>query len=197
MIRLNLLRERRVAKPKSLMWQFWLYLVVVLITLGGVGAVWFFQSKELEKLAMEKARLDAEIKTYEKYDKLLKELQAKLDDVKKRTEVITTLVTDRDDVVRLIALMAILVPEENMWFEEIRFAGGSVNLSGFAKSNETIVEFMRNLEASYFVPKEETNLIRSRSEEYVGNILRKFELSFKYNKFSSIAAAIKKQDGQK
>jgi type IV pilus assembly protein PilN len=196
MIRLNLLRERRVERPKSLIWQFWLYLAVVLLTAGGAGTIWFFQSRELEQLSMEKSRLDAEIKAYEKYDKILKDLQAKMDDVKKRSEIISSLIVDRDGAVRLLALLAILVPNDSMWFDEIKFSGNSVSVTGLSKSNETIVNFIRNLESSYFVPKESVNLVRSKSEEYAGNVLRRFEMNFQYRNFSQVSSAIEKDQKQ-
>ncbi len=196
MIRLNLLRARRVERPKSLIWQFWLYLAVVLLTAGGAGTIWFFQSRELEQLSMEKSRLDAEIKAYEKYDKILKDLQAKMDDVKKRSEIISSLIVDRDGAVRLLALLAILVPNDSMWFDEIKFSGNSVSVTGLSKSNETIVNFIRNLESSYFVPKESVNLVRSKSEEYAGNVLRRFEMNFQYRNFSQVSSAIEKDQKQ-
>lgn len=197
MIRLNLLRERRVAKPRSLMWQFWLYVLVVLLSCGAMGMVWFFQTKEIERLSMEKSRLDAEIKNYEKYDKLLKDLQAKLDDVKKRSEIISSLIADRDNAVRLLALLAILIPNDSMWFDEVTFSSNSVRISGLAKSNETIVNFIRRLEASYFVPKESVNLVRSKTEEYGGSVLRRFEMNFQYRNFSQVSSVVANQEKQK
>jgi type IV pilus assembly protein PilN len=196
MIRLNLLRERKVEKPKSLMWQFWLYILVVVLSLAGTGVVWKFQKEKLSKLEMEKSRLDAEIKTYEKYDKLLKDLQAKMKDVQKRSEVISVLISDRDNVVRFLALLAILTPEESMWFDEVRFSNNAVTIIGFAKSNETLVEFMRNLEASSFVPQESVNLVVSKAEEYLGNVLRKFELRFQYKNFSQVMASADSDKGK-
>ncbi|MCX7823264.1 MAG: PilN domain-containing protein [Syntrophobacterales bacterium] len=197
MIRLNLLRKKRVVKPRGLMWQFWLYIAVVFVIIAGVSTIWVFQKKELEKLSMEKARLETEIKIYEKYEKIIRELQTKLNDVKKRSEVIASLIADRDNVVRLLALLALTVPEDSMWFEEVRFSGGDVAIMGVAKSNEKIVEFMRNLESTYFVPKEGTNLVRTRSEEYFGHVLRRFELNFKYNSFSQVESIIKNQEKSK
>ncbi|MEJ5301477.1 MAG: PilN domain-containing protein [Thermodesulforhabdaceae bacterium] len=197
MIRLNLLRERKIEKPKTLMWQFWLYILVIILELAITGAVWKYQDQKIKKLDMEKSQLDAEIKVYEKYDKILKDLQAKLNDVKKRTEVISGLTRDRDNVVRLLALMTILLPEDSMWFEEVRFSGNVVTIIGFAKSNETLVEFMRSLEKSSFAPQEDINLVVSRAEEYFGNVLRKFELRFKYKNFSQVIASTKEKQEPK
>lgn len=197
MIRLNLLRKRKVAKPKSLMWQFWLYIAVIFVTLVGVGAVWTLQNRKISALEREKARLANEIKVYEKYDKILKDLQAKLSDVNKRAEIVSGLIKDRDNVVRFLALLAILVPEESMWIEEINISGNQAKLTGYAKNNETIVEFIRSLEASYFVKKEGVNLIRSKSEVISENIiLSKFELELYYNNFSDVELALKAQDAK-
>lgn len=197
MIRLNLLRKRKVAKPKSLMWQFWLYIAVIFVTLVGVGAVWTLQNRKISTLEREKARLANEIKVYEKYDKILKDLQAKLSDVNKRAEIVSGLIKDRDNVVRFLALLAILVPEESMWIEEINISGNQAKLTGYAKNNETIVEFIRSLEASYFVKKEGVNLIRSKSEVISENIiLSKFELELYYNNFSDVELALKAQDAK-
>ncbi len=189
MIRINLVKERKKVKREStLIWQFWLYLIIVFGMLGACSYLYWMQTQKLSQLSMDKVRLDAEIKNYEKYDKLLRELQAKLEEAKKRNEVIANLTKDKDTVVRLLALITLITPEGRVWFEEIKYYGNEVILIGFAKSNETIVELMRNLENSRYAVKESIDLIRSTAEEYIGNVLRKFEIHFRFKSFSQVLA---------
>lgn len=188
MIRINLLREK-IQKPPSLMWQFWVYVATVVLVLGMVGYIGWNQKQNINELRREKARLDREIKLYEKYDKLVKEIDAKLAEIKRRQQIVRELVSDKDYAVRTLALIAILTANDSMWLESLGYNNGLVNLTGYAKSDETIVDFIRNLESSQYVLKDSVSLVRSRTEAYAGRPLKKFEMQVQVLPFSRITAS--------
>ncbi len=187
MIRINLLREE-MRKPPSLMWQFWVYVLSIIIAFGCVGYVHWNQKEVVAKLKREKAHLDKEIALYKKYEKLIKELQANISEVERRKEVIRRLSSDRDNVVRFLSLLVIVIPEDRVWLENISFSRGSVKLVGFAKSDETVVELINNLEATPYIGRDMVNLIRTQTVSYGRSQIKRFELTFRFKSYSEILA---------
>ncbi|SFN11140.1 PilN domain-containing protein [Thermodesulforhabdus norvegica] len=187
MIRINLLREK-VQKPPSVLWQLWVYLLTVVVVSGLVGYVGWNQKRQINSLTREKARIEREIKLYQKYDKLVKELEAKTAEIKRRSEIVKSLLNDRDYAVRALALIAVLTPSDSMWFETIQYNDGSLTLKGYAKSDEVIVDFIRRLEGSPYVLRDSVRLIRTKTDEYLGRALKSFEMEVKVLPFSQVVS---------
>lgn len=187
MIKINLLREK-VRKPPSILWQFWVYLLTIVVLSGLLGYIGWYQKRQIDNLNREKARIEREIKLYEKYEKLVKELDAKIAEVNRRKEVVKSLLIDRDYAVRTLALLAVLTPSDSMWFEAIEYNDGLLNLKGYAKSDEVIVDFIRRLESSPYVLKDSVQLIRTKTDEYFGRALKTFEMQVKVLPYSQIVS---------
>jgi type IV pilus assembly protein PilN len=91
----------------------------------------------------------------------------------------------------MLALLSIQVPPEKMWFDKLAQTGNAVTLDGVAQSNETIVEFMRNLESSPYIEKGSINLVLSRQFAVKEMKLREFQLSYRFYPFSEVQKKLK------
>ncbi len=216
MIRINLL-PAKVRKTRDTTRQFIAaYGLSIVIAVGGIGYVWNSMKNEKERLDRRIVQLDRETQQYAKYDRMLKELTSKKEIIEKKTEVIQTLQRDRDTIVRALAALSVELPVDKMWFERLTQSGNTITLDGTALNNESIVEFMRNLESSPMVEKGTVNLTHSRrvtvkdivlkeatakavigKEVTVGGVsvkasrdiyLREFRISYRFLSFSQIQA---------
>ncbi len=131
------------------------------------------------------------MKKYAKFESALQELTKRKDLIARKLMIIKDLQGDRDAVVRMLALLSIQVPPEKMWFDKLAQTGNSVTLDGVAQSNETIVEFMRNLESSPYIEKGSINLVLSRQFAVKEMKLREFQLSYRFYPFSEVQKKLK------
>lgn len=153
MIEINLLPIK--AKKKSeLARQFVsLYFLSVLLAMSVIGYLWHSNGERIDSGRKRLARVQQEVSNYSKYEDILKELTAKKEIVDKKRTIIEDLQKDRDSIVRILALLAVQVPPDKMWFEKFVQTSNVIVVDGVALSNEAIVEFMRNLESSPYIEK--------------------------------------------
>lgn len=191
MILINLLPVR-VQKKKETARQFVsVYFLSVLLSVAAMGYLYFSNTSEIEKLNARLSALQQEVAKYAKFEALLKDLTKKKELVDRKRTVIKSLQTDRDVIVRALAVLSIKVPAEKIWFERFNQAGDTISLDGVAVSNEAIVEFMRNLESSPYVDKGSVNLALSRQAVIENMKLRQFQLTYKFFTFSAVEKQLK------
>ena len=87
---------------------------------------------------------------------------------------------------RLMAMISAEVPAEKIWLEKLVQSANSMTLNGVALSNESIAEFMRNLESSPYVVKGTVNLTHSRQTLISSLKLREFQITYQYVPFSQV-----------
>ena len=61
-----------------------------------------------------------------------------------------------------------------------------MTLNGIALSNESIADFMRNLESSPYVVKGTVNLTHSRQMVVAARKLREFQITYQFAPFSQV-----------
>lgn len=186
MIRINLLPQHAKKRRISVRQIFLGYLASIALALVIVGIIWFFQKREIDGLRAHLARVEEEVRQYAKYETLLKEVTQKKQLIDKKREVIMGLQRDRDTLVRLLALISAEIPPEKMWLERLTQGGNSMTLNGIALSNESIADFMRNLESSPYVVKGTVNLTHSRQMVVAGRKLREFQITYQFAPFSQV-----------
>ncbi len=193
MIQINLLpvkaRKRRDDVNQFLL----LYLFSVLLTATVIGYFWISQNSEIEASNARLAQLIQETAKYAKYEAMLKDLKQKQEVVTKKLEIIQGLQEDRDRIVRILALLSIQIPAEKMWFEKFSQASNTITIDGVAMSNEAIVEFMRNLEASPYIEKGSVSLTHSRQRMMNNKKLREFQVNYRFFPFSEVQKKLKAQ----
>jgi len=184
MIQINLLPVRVQKKQEAAKQLLLAYLATVGILIVGIGYLWVSNEMEIDSLKGRIDRVKGEVAKYAKFEAALDQIKKKKELVDKKRQIIKDLQTDRDSVVRMLALLSVQVPAEKVWLEKLLQTGNTVTVDGVALSNEAIVEFMRNLEASPYIEKGTVNLVHSKQSTVKDMKLRDFQVTYKFNPFS-------------
>lgn len=167
------------------------FFLSIFLLLAVIGYLWISKDREIESLNTKLALVKQEVGKYAKFEAALQQLTKRKELVDKKRQIIQDLQRDRDAVVRILALLAIQVPSEKMWFDKVSQSGNGMTVEGVARSNEAIVEFMRNLETSPYVEKGSINLVHSRQLAIKDMKLRDFRISYRFHPFSEIQKELK------
>jgi type IV pilus assembly protein PilN len=186
MIQINLL-PRHSKKRKVTVRQISLgYLLCIATSIIMMLGIWMFQRSEIDELQGRLARVEEEVRQLAKYEALLMEVTKRKQIIDKKCQIITELQRDRDTMARLMAVISAEVPAEKIWLEKLVQSANSMTLNGVALSNESIAEFMRNIESSPYVIKGTVNLTHSR-QTLISNLkLREFQITYQYVPFSQV-----------
>ena len=177
MIRINLLPFRVRIRKENVRQFISVYLLSVVLVLVSICYLWIRQNNQISVLDSRLKELTREADSFARFEKILQELMRKKEIIETKRRVIHDLQKDRDKLVRILALMSISLPAERVWFEKLLQSGNSITVEGIALSNETIAEFMRNLEVSPYVVRGSINLVHSRLTAMGGMKLREFRLT--------------------
>ncbi len=184
MIQINLLPVRVQKKQEAAKQLLLAYLATVGILIVGIGYLWVSNEMEIDSLKGRVNRVKGEVAKYAKFEAALDQINKKKELVDKKRQIIKDLQKDRDSVVRILSLLSVQVPAEKVWLEKLLQTGNTVTVDGVALSNEAIVEFMRNLEASPYIEKGTVNLVHSKQSTVKDMKLRDFQVTYKFNPFS-------------
>ena len=186
MIRINLLPFRVRIRKENVRQFISVYLLSVVLVLVSICYLWIRQNNQVSVLDSRLKELTREADSFAKYEKILQELMRKKEIIETKRRVIHDLQKDRDKLVRILALMSISLPAERVWFDKLLQSGNSITVEGIALSNETIAEFMRNLEVSPYVVRGSINLVHSRLTAMGGMKLREFRLTCNLLSYSDL-----------
>lgn len=148
MIRINLLPFRAARKSENIRRQvsiFFLTLTLVVLVMG------FLQIKLNAQINDLKSKVDStskELVIYQKKAKEVDEIKKKLDNLKKRNDVIVELDKNRKEPVTLLDEMTQLIIPNRMWITSFSASGNNISIAGIALDNNTTAEFMTRLEGS-------------------------------------------------
>lgn len=122
-------------------------IAAAVITVGIIGFMYFFQSHQLDSrtrfLAERKARkteLDNILKTLEHLEKAKKELDRKV-------KLIGDLKARQKQTVFMMDELSRVLPDW-VWLTRLNFSGGVLNISGRARTNHLIANFIDNLQST-------------------------------------------------
>ncbi|GKT08890.1 PilN domain-containing protein [Desulforhabdus sp. TSK] len=187
MIQVNLLPARTKQKRETVRQFVSFYVLGIIVASAVMGYLWHTEANKIESLTQRQAQLQGEVKKYAKFEQMLKELTQRKALVDKKRTVIEGLRKDRDTAVRMLALLSVELPADKMWFEKLSQNGAGITLDGVALSNEAIVEFMRNMQASPYVGKASVNLTHSRQTLISNMKLREFQISYQFMPYSQVS----------
>jgi type IV pilus assembly protein PilN len=191
MIRINLLPFRVRIRKENVRQFISVYLLSVVLVLVSICYLWIRQNNQISVLDSRLKEVTREADSFAKYEKILQELMRKKEIIETKRRVIHDLQKDRDKLARILALMSISLPAERVWFEKLLQSGNSITVEGIALSNETIAEFMRNLEVSPYVVRGSINLVHSRLTAMGGMKLREFRLTCSLLSYSDFQEKLK------
>ncbi len=176
MIRINLLPVKAAQKKELLRGQLIIVLLsVVLVLIGCAGVYADLQSKissekkKVDGIQSEIGQLRRKIGEVSHFKKLQKELQGKLD-------VLNKLKEGKNGPVHLLDELSQAIPEK-VWLDTFKESGGSVSISGRGLSEESVAEFMQDLEASAYFQDVELRVTERASQGPLK--LQKFQISCK------------------
>jgi type IV pilus assembly protein PilN len=193
MIQINLL-PARVRKKRDALKLFTLaYLGCIVLMIAAIGLLWMYQSQRITSLQAQLTRVQNEVSQYAKFDQMLTDMRQQKELVEKKRTIIEGLQKDRDTIVRVLALLSVQIPPEEIWFERLAQSSNTITLDGVALSNESIADFMRNLESSPYVEKGSVNLTHSRQKVISKMKLREFQVTYRFYPFSEVQKQLKAQ----
>ena len=150
MIKINLLAVRETKKKETLQQQIILAVFAILFTLGIIGYFHVSIKNKIEEVVMEKKEVNKNVKKLKKEIGDLQDLKKKAADLDNKKNVIKELEVERNGPVHIFEELAQATPPE-LWVEDFLQKGNNLTLKGYAADNETIANFMRNLNNSpYF-----------------------------------------------
>jgi type IV pilus assembly protein PilN len=193
MIQINLLPARVRRKRDAIKLFTLAYLGCIVLMIAAIGLLWMVQSQRIKSLQARLTSVQNEVNQYAKFDQMLKDIKQQKELVEKKRTIIENLQKDRDTIVRVLALLSVQLPPEEIWFERLAQSSNTMTLDGVALSNESIADFMRNLESSPYVEKGSVNLTHSRQKVISNMKLREFQVTYRFYPFSEVQKQLKAQ----
>ena len=96
-----------------------------------------------------------------------------------KLKVIENLRRNRDLSVRILDELAVRIPSDKLWIKSLSQRGGLLTLSGVARGNETVAQFMEILAKSPYIDPNGVVLRQSRQVAVEGYKLKAFNLECK------------------
>lgn len=175
MIRINLLPIRQIKKRqriKNEVLGFLASFVFVLAVLGFIGLAMANKidnlNKTIRQLQQRKASFAPMLKEIDQLKKDKQALETKLNAIKQ-------LQAGSQITVRVLDELARRTPTDRMWLTSLKQHGGTLELKGTALDNETIAQYMKQLEASTYFSS--TDLSSSSQTVVAGQKLKSFSLN--------------------
>jgi type IV pilus assembly protein PilN len=173
MIRINLLPVKAAQKKEKLRGQLIMLLACLLIAAAGCAVVYLSLLNKVAVAKEENARKEDEINQLKKkigevgrFKKLKEELQGKLD-------VLAKLKEGQSGPVHLLDEVSGRMPDK-LWINSFKSSAGAISISGFGLNEETVAQFMRDLEASPYYMNVELQVIEQVVQG--GTKLNKFDI---------------------
>ena len=107
-------------------------------------------TREIKRVTNEKKNIDKDIRRYQDRQKQLNELRQKENMLKQKLGVIDTLRKNRDLPVRVLDELATRIPSDKMWVKQLTQKGGILTITGVARGNQTIAQFLEFLAGFIF-----------------------------------------------
>ncbi len=174
MIRINLLPFRAARKRENIKRQVTIYALSVLLLLVAMAYAFLQLNSRVSELQAKEKELRADLAKYEDTIKRINELNKQIALIEKKLGVIRSLEQGKTGPVRLLDEISKAVPKDRLWLSSLVDSGGNLTLTGSAKNNETVAEFMVNLERSPLFGT--VDLESSRSDHVAGVNVSTFTL---------------------
>lgn len=175
MLRINLLPIKQLKKrvqARNQIVGFVMVLIAVLLGLGFVGLLQVGQVENVQAaiadLKREEQRLAPIVREVDQLEKQKKELQNKIDIIKKLRRESSLTVHVMDEVANII-------DNDRMWLTSLSQSGASLQLKGIALDNQTIAQFMEALKKSEYINS--VNLSSSTLNKVSNRSFKSFGLS--------------------
>ncbi|MCX5876236.1 MAG: PilN domain-containing protein [Deltaproteobacteria bacterium] len=175
MIRINLLPIRQLKKSARLKTELLgfsgaLVLVLLVLVIG-----WFVLAGKITSLQEELVALEQKKQSYQPILKQIDTLKKEKEMVEQKLDSIKKLQASSQVTVRVLDEVASRTPTSRMWLTSLQQSAGRLQLQGIALDNETIAQYMQQLEASEYFEK--TELTSSAQTDVAKQKLKSFSLT--------------------
>ena len=177
MIRINLLPFRAARKRENIKRQIMVYCLSTALLLVVMIYIFLHLNNSLAEAQEEQKRLNADLIKYEDTIKRINELDKKIRLIEDKLGVIKKLEEGKTGPVRLLDEISMAVPKNQLWLESLSEAKGNLSLKGMARDNETVADFMINLEKTVSISMVDLKSIQATVQE--GLNLSKFSIECK------------------
>lgn len=148
MIRINLLPFRAARKRENIKRQVSVYVLSVILLLLAMAYTFMQLNSRLTEAKAQESKLNAELSQFKQTIARITELDKKIKLIETKLDVIKKLEAGKKGPVHLLDELAKAVPKNSLWLTSMTESKGTLTLRGSAKDNETVAEFMVNLEKS-------------------------------------------------
>lgn len=179
MIRINLLPIGRRPVEEKVRKEISVFFLLTFFSLAVMAYFHIGHTREIKRIEERKKTVNKEIRRYQDRQRQLDELKKKENVMRQKLQVIENLRKNRDLPVRVLDELAIRIPADKMWIKTLTQKGGILTLTGIARGNETIAQFMETLAKSPYIDANEVELKQSRQVQIEGYKLKNFNLSAK------------------
>ena len=174
-MRINLLPREKVKKKSPYFDQAAFAVALVFLAILIVIGIWFYLQKSAD--ALDKKILDNknELQKLKKNEEKIAEHKKYTAVLEEKVKVIEQLEENKSGPAKILASLATGIVPGRMWLTTLKCQGAKVTLEGVAVDNETIAQFMTNLEDS---PEFENVELQFAEETKVEDYLfKKFSLT--------------------
>ena len=176
MIRINLLPVKAAQKKEMLQAQLIVVALAMIATLGLCAAAYMYVAGEVEE---RQARIDqkqAEISQLMKKIGEVNQFKKRQQALRAKLDVLDQLKASRGGPLYLLDALYEALPEK-LWLIKFQEGSGRASMSGIGVNEETVAQFMRNLEASDFFEGVELKVTKQIVQDQIK--FQQFDLSCK------------------
>lgn len=177
MIRINLLPIGRRPVEEKIRKEITVFFLLIFFSVSVMVYFHVDHTRSIKQITAEKKTVDKEIRRYQDRQRQLKELQEKHKILEQKLGVIEQLRKNRDLQVRVLDQLAIIVPTDQLWIKTLTQKGNTLTLTGVARGNEVIAQFMEALAKSPYIDANGVVLKQSRQVKIEGYKLKNFNLT--------------------
>ncbi len=146
MIKINLLPFRKAKRLENLRMQISVFILSIIIVGGVIGFSWVQINAELDAVKVRHAKLNKELKSYNKILKEIAKLKKDRKDLQVKLDVIRGLEAQKAGPVQLFDEICMAVPEGRLFLKSLKETASKINMAGVATDYDTVALFMTNLE---------------------------------------------------
>ena len=172
MIKVNLFPFRAAQIKENIRQQITIYMLSVIFLLLLSSYFYIDFNNAINSLREEQDEKQKELDSFKETNKRLAALKKIIADVEVKLNTIKRLEKIKTGPVRLLDDIAMSVPKDKLWLTTLKEEKGTLILNGTAMDNETVADFMDNLNSTKSVHS--VQLVRTRQKKVPG-----FDLSLK------------------
>jgi len=177
MIKINMLPYREMLQKSRVNKQLAVAAIILVCVFAGIGIVHSAlkgQIKEREEIIVE---LTKSITEKEKIKRQIEDFKKKKADLKRKTDVVEKLASDRALLVHILDEISTRIPQGQAWLTSMKVTGSVLDLQGIALTDEIIAQFMVNLEESPYLDSKGIALVQSKMVTKENMKLKEFSLN--------------------